>query len=201
MGDVEATPDLDVKDLPLARLARLRVESLSDSQLQDAFNRAIVANFVVALRRLAPEVIRRPGVEVEKFKLLAYQTWAPLAPNSEIALQRIDEARKLAESVKQSSAMWDLMELSFRIRRDEAEKVLQLIRHIQTQHAREPGVAETLVQLLMEAGLIGPDGRFVAAPPAAAEAGKLWTPDSPQSPAVSTAKAGGETKSSLWLPE
>ena len=87
---------------------------------------------------------------------------------------------------------------------------MQLIDHIQRQHAREPGVAQALVQLLMQTGLVGPDGRLamggppaagassqaaspLVVPGAAAEPGKLWTPDAPQST--------GEKKSSLWLPE
>lgn len=102
------------------------------------------------------------------------------------------------------------MELSLRIQLGEMPAVMQLIDHLQRQHAREPGVAQALVQLLMQTGLIGPDGRLAmgAAPGAAApgvaasplmasgaapEPGKLWTPDAPQ--------PTGKKKSSLWLPE
>ena len=135
-----------------------------------------------------------------EYKLTAYRMLVRSAASSTEALAMIDEARKFADSQKQSSAPWDLMELSFRIQRDEAPTVMQLIDHIQRQHAREPGVAQALVQLLMQTGLIGPDGRLAAgaAPPtaaaAAAETGKLWTPDAPQ-------PGSGEKKSALWLPE
>ncbi|HTQ40534.1 MAG TPA: hypothetical protein VMJ32_16025 [Pirellulales bacterium] len=201
---------LDVNRLPLNRLCRLKAESLTDEQLQQAFNRAVVANFALALKRLAPEVVKRPNIPVPEFKLSAYRWLVRAAANSTEALGIIDKARKLAEANKQSSASWDLMELSFRIQRDEGPAVMQLIDHIQRQHAREPGVAQALVQLLMQTGLITPDGRLAvgAAPPAAAaagaasplvvpgaaaEPGKLWTPDAPQ--------PGGEKKSSLWLPD
>ncbi|HEY2881855.1 MAG TPA: hypothetical protein VGJ15_05465, partial [Pirellulales bacterium] len=202
---------LEVNHLPLDRICRLNAESLTDEQLQQAFNRAVVANFALALRRLAPEVIKRPNLPVAEYKLSAYRWLVRSAANSTEALRLIDEARKLAEANKQSSAAWDLMELSFRIQLGEAPAVMQLIDHIQRQHAREPGVAQALVQLLMQTGLIGPDGRLaMGAPPpgaagasgaasplmvpgAAAEPGKLWTPDAPQ--------ATGEKKSSLWLPE
>ena len=112
----------------------------------------------------------------------------------------------MAEANKQSSAPWDLMELAYRIERSEGPAVLQLIQHIQSQHAREPGVGQALVQLLVQTGLVGPDGRLaiggaapgapaspLVVPGAATEPGKLWTPDQPQ--------PGGEKKSALWLPE
>jgi hypothetical protein len=199
---------LDVSKLALARIWRLKPETLSDEQLQQAFNRAVVAGFSLALRRLAPEVLKRPNMPVVEYKLAAYRFLVRTAPNTVEALRLIDEARKLAEANKQSSAPWDLMELAHRIQQNDAPTVLQMIDHIQRQHGREPGVAQALVQLLMQTGLIGPDGRLlIGAPQAAAasaasplvvpgagaEPGKLWTPDAPQ--------GGGEKKSSLWLPE
>ena len=172
----------------------LKVETLDDEQLKQAFNRAMVANYVLALRRLAPEVVKRPTLPAAEYKLSAYRMLVRSAASSAEALATIEEARKFAESQKQSSAPWDLMELSFRIQRGEAPAVMQLIDHIQRQHAREPGVAQALVQLLMQTGLDGPDGRMAVdmgagrRTGAAAEPGKLWTPDAPQA-------GGGEKKS------
>jgi tetratricopeptide (TPR) repeat protein len=194
VGDLDPA-GLDLNRVPLGRLSRFKPESLGDEQLKQAFNRAVVANFVLALRRLAPEVIKRPDLPVAEYKLSAYRLLVRYATNSDEALRLIDESRKLAEASKQSSAPWDLMELSFRIQRGEAPAVMQLIDHLQRQHGREPGVAQALVQLLVQTGLVGPDGRLNigAAPAAAADTGKLWTPDAPQ--------AAGEKKSSLWLPD
>ena len=134
------TAGLDVNHLPLDRMCRLKAESLSDEQLQQAFNRAVVANFALALRRLAPEVIKRPNLPVVEYKLAAYRWLVRSAANSTEAMQLIDEARKLAEANKQSSAAWDLMELSFRIQMGEAPAVMQLIDHIQRQHAASPAL-------------------------------------------------------------
>ena len=206
VGDLDSA-GLDMNRVPLGRLSRFKPESLSDDQLKPAFNRAAVANYALAMRRLAPEVVKRPNLPVAEYKLSAYRFLVRYAANSDEALKLIDEARKLAEANKQSSAPWDLMELSFRIQRGEAPAVLQLIDHLQRQHGREPGVAQAMVQLLVQTGLVGPDGRLnIGAAPAAsaasplvvpgaaaADTGKLWTPDAPQ--------AGGEKKSSLWLPD
>ncbi len=209
LGDLDST-GLNVNGLPLARVCRLKPESLTDEQLQQAFNRAVVASFALALKRLAPEVIKRPNIAAVEYKLSAYRWLVRSAANTAEALKIIGEARQLAEANKQSSAPWDLMELSLRIQTGDGQAVLQLIDHIQRQHSREPGVAQALVQLLMQAGLITPDGRLamggpqpataaagagtpLVVPGAAAEPGKLWTPDSPQ--------GSGEKKSSLWLPD
>ncbi len=64
---------LDLNRIPLGRIARLRVESLTDEQLKQAFNRAVVANFALALRRLAPEVLKRPNLPAAEYKLSAYR--------------------------------------------------------------------------------------------------------------------------------
>lgn len=205
LGDIDSV-GLDIKRLPIGRLARLKIESLDDEQLKLAFNRAMVSSFALALHRLGPEVLKRPSLPAADYKLAAYRQMVRMAATTDEALRLIDEARKLAETNKASSAPWDLAELSVRIQRGEADAVLRLIDHIQRQHAREPGIAEALVQLLVQSGLIGPDGRLLIGPPApaaagsplvvpgaATEQGKLWTPDGPQS--------AGEKKSALWLPE
>ncbi len=166
-----------------------------------------MTSFTLALKRLSPEVIKRPNMPAVEYKLSAYRVMVRMATNSAESMRLIEEARRLAEENKQSSAAWDLMELAFRIERNEAPAVLQLIQHIQRQHSREPGVAQALVQLLVQTGLVGPDGQLnigvpaaaaspaspFAVPAAATEPGKLWTPDAPQ--------PSGEKKSSLWLPE
>ena len=90
--------------------------------------------------------------------------------------------------------------MSFCIGLRDGEAVTRLIQHIDKQHKREPEAIQACVHMLMEAGLIRPDGTPVQAdeesPPAAgespaAEPGKLWTPDSNQ-PA---------TAGKIWTPD
>ena len=100
-----------------------------------------------------------------------------------------------------SHAMWDLEELSLRFARQDIPEALQLIRHIESTHINEPNVSMVLTQILVDAGLLRPDGT-PAIPTASqkpkwprgaaeAEPGKLWTPDSES--------GGGGGK--LWVPE
>ncbi|MCC7084787.1 MAG: hypothetical protein IT427_07240 [Pirellulales bacterium] len=204
-GDIDAT-GLDTNLIPLARLARLTPERLSDDQLQNAFNRSAITNNSLATRRLAPEVVRRPSLSVVESRLPAYRLLARMATDSDESLRLIAEARTLAEANKQSSAHWDLMELLVRAQRSEGDAVIRLIDHIRRQHGREPGVLQTLAQLLVELGLATPDGRLAipslrSVPPESSlvvpgngdEPGKLWTPDAPE--------AAGEKKSALWIPD
>ena len=74
------------------------------------------------------------------------------------------------------------MELSLHMERGEGQDVVRLIEHIQTAHIREPGVASSLVQFLVQMGMVRPDGTMVEPPgeeesAIATPAGKLWTPD------------------------
>ena len=91
------------------------------------------------------------------------------------------------------------MELSFRFGHGEIEPAMRLMQHIESRHIEEKGVAQTLTQMLINFGLLNPDGTPVAMPgrraaaeaaPPAAEASKLWTPGSESS------GSGGK----LWTP-
>ena len=78
---------------------------------------------------------------------------------------------------------------------------MRLIEHLQTSHLEEPGVGEALTRMLIDVGLLRPDGTPAIGPrdrsrqwpprPPAAEPGKLWTPDSAE-------PSGGGGK--LWTP-
>ena len=117
---------------------------------------------------------------------------------------REGNARRIVVKRGESPAALLLEELRLRLLmgRDvgECDRLLQQLR---ANHINEPGVAQALYQLLVEFGIISPDGRpaakgraagetvaEAAAPP---EPSKLWTPDAP-APA-------SEKKSALWTPD
>jgi hypothetical protein len=204
-ADVDAT-GLDTNRIPLARLACLKPETLSDDQLKHAFNRVAVTGFTLALRRLAPEVVKRPGLPAVEYKLAAYRLLARMTRDPKEAIRLVTEARTLASANKQSCATWDLMELAASAQNSDGAAVGRLIDHVRRQHSREPGVLQSLVQLMVQLGLVTPDGRLMTPPTesqgtesplvipgAGAEPGKLWTPDAQQ--------PSGEKKSSLWIPD
>ena len=127
-------------------------------------------------------------------------------PDEAIAL--IEAGRKATLDRGGSCANWDLLELSLRFERMESSEITRLMSHIEREHGREPGVIEALTQMLVQMGVLRPDGS-PAMPPGAApaeepsivvpgggqpeEAGKIWTPDG------STGTSEGE-KPKIWTP-
>jgi hypothetical protein len=196
--DPEQTP---VQRLPLVRLARVEAGKLSDEALVHSFRRATAFGADDAMANFAREIIGRPSLAGRDERLLAYSTLAHAERDTEQGLAYVEQGRQAAIAANQSSASWDLLELAFRFRRAEVEEASRLLRHIEREHFNEPGVAETLTDLLVQAGLIAPDGTPVApmgepaavgaaAESPAPEPGKLWTPDS-QKPAE---------EKKLWMP-
>jgi hypothetical protein len=196
--DADKTP---LEDLPNTRLSRLKVEGLSDADLVSAFYRAGAFSIRSAQRKFAEAIIVRPGLAGSDDRLHAYASLAHTEENIDKALEYVEQGRRAAEAKKISSASWDLTELSLRFAQRDGQKAMSLIEHIQTKHIEEPGVGEALTRMLMDVGLLRPDGTPAMMPEgaepamaeaAAAEPGGLWTPDSAQS-------GGGGGK--LWTPE
>jgi hypothetical protein len=187
--------------LPLVRLSRVMVEELGDEALLLGYRRAVAFHVTAALRKFARAVIARPSLAGRGEQLRAYRTLAESAEDPEQALQYVDQGRKAAEAAGQSSASWDLWELSLRFGLGDVSGAVRLVEHVQGQHVREPGVAEALTRILVQVGLLHPDGTPAVPhrPPQAlhpadelpTEPGKLWTPDSQQ--------PGGKGK--IWVPE
>ncbi len=212
-GPVDAKPD-DPIGVPYTRVHRIAVEKLGDEDLVRNFQRALQVVARSGVRRLATEIINRPSLKGRIDLAAVYGHLADLEGLSDEAIKYLDLAKKAAEEQKQSTAQWDLEELQLRLRRGEPAEFGRLIDHIQSQHLREPGVSQALMQLLYEAGIIGADGRprmpggggggggatvngipvggGMSAP--AEEPGTLWTPGSE----TAAPAAGG--KSALWVP-
>jgi tetratricopeptide (TPR) repeat protein len=200
---IPATPDPKAYGplgVPYSRLHRLNVESLSDEELVQSFQRALQVGARSAIRKLGLAVVARPSYKGKLDLAAVYGHLAAMEETGDEAIAHLESARKAAVEQKQSPAPWYLEELDLRMRRGEIQEFGRIVEVLQRSHLREPGVSQALMQILMEAGIIGPDGRPRAMPGAAAPAdagGKLWTPDAPSAPAP----AGGATKSGLWVPD
>jgi hypothetical protein len=195
--------------VPLARLHRLDAKKLSDDQLLMGYVRAAHYRHIIALRRFADEVLLRPTLEKRVPRQEIYGQLAQIERDPKKAIEYIDLARKHAEAAGQSSAQWDITEMTMQLAAGNLTEADRLMQHIRNDHIREPGVAQTLFQVLVEMGVVRPDGTPTMAPPPstaaaglpssgtipAAEAGKLWTPDG------ETAPAAGGKKSVIWTPE
>ncbi|MBI2824102.1 MAG: hypothetical protein HYX69_05335 [Planctomycetia bacterium] len=189
---------LDVNLVPLARLHRLDLGKLDDSSLVLVYRRAVLTRARAAARKCALAMVSRESLKPKLSVAQLYGMLADMEDDTSQAIKYVNLARQAAEAAGESTANWDLQELALRLDRGEPSEFGQLLAHIQMEHIREPGVARALTQLLVEAGLITPDGRpavplesaAAAAQGAAPEPGKIWTPES---------ETPGK-KSALWIP-
>ncbi len=186
---------------PMVRLGRVAVEGLSDEDLVAAYYRAGAFAIRPAQRKFALAVINRPSLSGSDEQSRAYATLARMEEDLPQALSYIEQGRRASEASKASNASWDLMELSLRFAQRDGEQAMRLIDHLQKRHINERGVGEALTRMLIDVGLLNPDGTPAIGPEGAgletseveepeAEPSKLWTPDSAQ---------GGGGK--LWTPE
>ncbi|MGW8257979.1 MAG: hypothetical protein ACWGMZ_10875 [Thermoguttaceae bacterium] len=188
--------------VPLARLHRLNLESLPDDELLKQYNRAVGYSHRSAVVKFAAEIVKRPSLAEKSEKLLAYMSLVHASDDFDKALEYIQAGRKIADAIDKSQhAIWDLEELSLRFSRREVPEIARLVNHIKTAHGNEPNILGMLAQMLVEEGVLRPDGSVpshllqeedeeMAMANAEPEPAKLWTPDQ-ETP------GGGK----LWVPD
>ena len=184
LGPIDAHGD-ELAMLPTVRLGRVNVESLSDEELTSVYLRATGYAIRDVSRKFAAAIVARPSMAGSDQQLHAYATLARTEEDAARALEYINLARRAADGKKISHAMWDLMELSIHFANQDGPEAMRLIEHIQNRHIEEPGVGETLTRMLIDVGLLRPDGTPAFEPQAgeptmaaeASEPGGLWTPD------------------------
>ncbi len=175
---------------------------LTDDLLQSFYQRASIFSARTAIHRLGTEVLQRNTMG-ERLDLASVAGGlAKLSNAPEEALKLLSRAREFAEKAGTSPARWYLEELPFRLLGGDTSEVQHIMTLLQTRHIREPGIAESLYNILVRFGIIPPDGQpsaggpQPAAPPTAAaepEQG-VWTPEAAQAP------AGEKKESKLWIP-
>ena len=197
--DPEQSP---IETVPLVRLSRVMVEKLSDEGLMLGFRRAVLFNARDALRNFGGAIVQRPSFADRPERMQAFSMLARTADSIDQALAHVEEGRRAALADGKSCASWDLLELTFRFGHAHANEAMALVQHIQQRHMKEQGVAERLMQILVDVGLLRPDGtpavpagrREVAAEtaPPAADPNRIWTPGGEPS--------GGGGGGKIWTP-
>jgi hypothetical protein len=194
----------DLANLPRVRLGRLQADKLSDEELIRCYRRASFPPQRHAMASLAAEIVGRTSFTGRPEVAEAYGALAASASDTSAALAFVEKGRTAAQRAKQSTAAWDLEELELRLQRGEGAEASRLLQHVQREHAREPGVSETLFRILYEAGFIDEQGRRIAPPqqqaspilvPGAAPPGKILVPGG-----EGAAPAGQSAKPVIWTP-
>ena len=107
-----------------------------------------------------------------------------------------------------STANLLLSEVTLRLQAGDSVGFQNVIQTISTQYGNQPEVMAQLQQMLIQYGLISPDGTPRQGPPGpggpgaspAGGGGELWTPDSGSPAASPAAEGGGSGGSKLWVP-
>jgi hypothetical protein len=192
-----------VNGLPLVRVSRLKMETVSDEDLSILYRRAVLIGAQAVLLRMARETLRRPSIVDRIPPTDAYQRLIASERDPQKALVLIREAREYSKRAGQSAAAWDLAELELHIANGNVDEAKNMLAQIERDHRDDPQVGAALYQLLYETGVIPdpahaqPRGHAhvhepaLAATDAESAPGRIWTPDSDR-------PAGG--KSALWTP-
>jgi hypothetical protein len=192
--------------LPLVRFSRVDAAKLETPALLELVQLATMMRATAATRNLAGELSRRTDLPEGLSKASVYGVLAQAAVDNEEAIELIEKARQEAIAANQSPARWLLSELPLRLQQGNAERISQIIDTLRSRHGREPGVMQSLMELLQGLGMVQP-GRAPAGAPAAAAspaapaaaAGGIWTPESVAAASAATSEPA-TTKSGLWLP-
>ena len=189
-----------VETLPLVRLARVEVEKLSDEVLLNVYSRAAAFHVDKAMRKFGEAILNRPTMKGSDAEIDVLNRLCHSESDVEKRFEYIKRGRENSKADSKTCAMWDLLELPVRLERGESQEMGRLVQHLQSKHMEEPGVADALIEFLVQIGALNPDGtpagmpagpQEPAGPAAEPEAGKLWTPDG---------ESGGGDKPSLWTP-
>lgn len=184
-----------------AKLNRARLDTLSSSTLDRLVARAGRVSNRRLLKKLAREVVRRDDWDGVFTKSSAFGVLAASSVVRSESLDYLKKAQQAADAAGESSAPWDLEELTLRVLNAETDELEALINHIQDTHGHEPGVMRQLLSMLVEFGIVRldslPEGPIpfestrIQLKTPAKKPDKIWTPSSdlPQG-----------QKAAIWVP-
>ncbi len=198
--------DDEIESVSNTALNRIDPSKLNNESSLYLLQRAQQISSTPAIRMFADRVIAAElPQEMQMAKLLAYSTLINASTNAQEAINTIEKAKSFADENKLPIANLLLSEVSLRLQAGDGEGFQNAIQTLTTRYGNEPEVMAQLQQMLIQMGVIRPDGSPRRAPtapagiaPAGSEAtssGGIWTPDGGGSPA-GPASGGGK----LWVP-
>lgn len=194
--------DDDIESVANEDLNRVDPSGLNAESLIYLLQRAQQVSATPATRHLAARLINAELTdEQQPAKLLAYMSMINAAENSGEAIELMQKAKAFAESKNIPIANLLLSEIGLRLSAGDGPGFQQTLQTLATRYGNEPETMARLQQMLIQYGLVNPDGsprggRPQQAAPAA-QSGGLWTPDGGGSPAAPAQESGG---SKLWVP-
>lgn len=195
----------EIEDVPAYDLNRVDVNGLETDTLIYLIQRAQQISASKIGRAASHRLVQSDIINDEQFKgakLLGYSFLMQHAISVDEAIENLEAAKTYSEANDMPTASLLLAELPLRLRLSQSEEFQNCVQTIMSKYGNDPEVMGQLQQMLVQYGLIRPDGSPVqrrAAGPTAAPAESqsgLWTPDGGGSSAASSGDAG----SKLWVP-
>ncbi|MBA63145.1 MAG: hypothetical protein CMJ76_12370 [Planctomycetaceae bacterium] len=189
--------DVDLDQIPDIRLARYDVKKLSTQQLGDVYQRCFFVGFRRGFINAAREIIERDEKPEHVNMPDVYAALLESLDSIEGRLELVEQAKAEVIALGESPAAWLLREIPLRLMNQEAQTASNLIRKLETDHINEPGIAEQLYGLLVQMGVMNPDGtRATSAGPSSGQSeGGIWTPGSDSNNDADSEGSG------LWIPD
>jgi hypothetical protein len=194
---------LDLKQVSEVQLGRLPMDQLNDQDLLTVYTRSALYGAARALKSSAREVVERPALSDKIDMAGIFGTLADLEEATAEKLKYLDQAQAAATAQGNSPAMWLLRALPIHLTSGDSATATDIINRIQQNHINEPGVADQFYGMLMQLGILRPDGTpAMQAPPAAAGGGggQIWTPGDPNPPPANQPDQEEPDKPGLWVP-
>jgi hypothetical protein len=202
--------DVELSQITDVQLGRYDVTKMSTDQLAHCYQRCLVITFRKAIVAIAEEIITRDDKPQHLNLADVYGSLLETRSTNEERIDLIEKAKQAALAANQSPAIWLLREIPLRIMSGDTQTASDLMQTIEANHIEEPGIRDHFYQLLMQLGIINPDGSpaggqaqpgIIDPSASAPQAGGVWTPGSQEPQATDEPSAAGDDKPGLWIPD
>jgi hypothetical protein len=174
-------------------------EKMSLEQLATVYSRSSflgnARGIIITAREIVSREEKPEGINLAE----VYGALVEAVESNTERLEMLKKARQAATDQGQSPAIWLLRELPLQLAEGNSTRAGEIIQVIQAQHIQEPGIGEQFFSLLVQLGILNPDGTPAtpAASPASSSDG-IWTPGAAaNSPGTDAADGKG---SKIWVP-
>jgi len=185
--------------LPLVRLPRVQMSTVTDENLVLLYRRALFCNAVSALRILCREIADREYLAERIPDSEVFGKLIELEQDPKAALDLVTEARQRTVYRGESTAQWDIAELELHMENADMEEMRRILSEIDQRHGEDPEVAAAIYQLLYDWGFLSeedfaaPEAAPAESTRSATETSGIWTPGG------ESARSGAK-KPTLWTP-
>ncbi|MBP61392.1 MAG: hypothetical protein CMJ62_07680 [Planctomycetaceae bacterium] len=189
----------DLTQIPVWQLSHVDTLKLSDEQLHQSFQRAVMYGAANAISQLGREALTRDSLREQLPTDVLHGLLGRWSYSSREALEHLVSAREAAVDNDRSPAVWIIAELPLRFQRREVDEFEKLVEEIQLRYIDEPGILPRLQQTLAQLGFASntDEPPEETAEPALADptesAGEIWTPEN-------SVASKENDKPGLWIP-